>query len=424
MVGKSPVVAIVGAGFGGLNAAKELRRSPVEIVLFDRRNYHLFQPLLYQVATAGISAADIAYPVRAVFRKQKNLDFHMTEVVDIDLDRRLIKMQDGTLAYDYLILSVGSEANYFGLESVARHGFDLKDLDDAEAIRNHILRMFELSTQTEDARDYEALLTFGVVGGGPTGVECAGALAELIRLVLKKDYPELDVRDVRVIVVEMLDKLLVGFPDELSQAALQALRRKHVEVRLNTAVADYDGKTVRLKNGDTIPARTLIWAAGVRARDLIKRLSVKKGRGGRVVVEPTLQLADYPEVFVIGDAAYLEDEGQPLPMMAPVAIQQARVAARNIQQLVAGKSLEEFEYHDPGSLATIGRNVAVARIGRFKFHGFLAWLVWLAVHLFWLIGFRNRLLVLVNWAWAYLFFESGVRLITPTPEEEKELQAA
>jgi NADH dehydrogenase len=321
-------------------------------------------------------------------------------------------------------MAVGSESNYFGLESIARNGFDLKDLDDAEAIRNHLLSMFELATITEDPETRQALRTFVVVGGGPTGVECAGAISELIRLVLKKDFPGQDTGDVRVIIVEMLARLLSGFPEELGQAALESLGRKHVEVMLNTAVAGYDGQVVSLKNGAAIPARTLIWAAGVRARSLMDRLPVQKGRAGRVVVEPTLQLPEYPQVFVIGDAAYLEAEGQPLPMMAPVAIQQAKTAARNIQNSIVGRPLEAFDYRDPGSLATIGRNAAVARLGRYKFHGFLAWWIWLAVHLFWLIGFRNRLLVLINWAWAYLFFENGIRLITPAPEEEKDLQVA
>lgn len=420
MVAKRPVVVIVGAGFGGLNAAKELRKAPLEVILIDRRNYHLFQPLLYQVATAGVSPADIAYPVRAVFRKQRNLEFRMAEVTGVDLERRELQTSAGEIRYDALILAIGSESSYFGMESVARHSFDLKDLHDAERIRNHVLSSFELSLHEGEESRCAALRTFVVVGGGPTGVECAGALSELIRLVLKKDFPNLDFGQARVVLLEMLDTLLPGFPPELGRAARQALERKHVEVRLCAALADYDGETARLKNGEAIPTCTLIWAAGVRARSLADRLNVPRARQGRVIVERTLQLPDYPEVFVIGDAAYLEEEGEPLPMMAPVAIQQAKVAARNVRNLLAGTPLKTFDYRDPGSLATIGRNVAVARVGRFKFHGFLAWLIWLGVHLFWLIGFRNRLLVLINWAWAYLFYESGIRLITPEPEGEKQ----
>jgi NADH dehydrogenase len=416
MDGMQPVVAIVGAGFGGLNAAKQLRNAPVDIILLDRRNYHLFQPLLYQVATAALSPSEIAYPVRSVFRKQRNLAFQLTEVLDVNLKDRWLDTLAGRIDYDYLVLSIGSESNYFGIESIAENGFDLKDLDDGEAIRNHILLMFELATQIEDPETLKALRTVVIVGGGPTGVECAGAISELIRQVLKKDFPELDFSDVHVIVLEMQDTLLGGFPKDLGEAARDSLRKKHVEVRLGTTVTDYDGAQVLLKNGEAIPANTLIWAAGVRAKSLAGRLDVPKGGQGRVVVEPTLQLPGFPEVFMIGDAAYLEEAGNPLPMMAPVAIQQAKVAAQNIRNLIAGKPLVQFDYKDPGSLATIGRNVAVARIGRFKFHGFLAWLVWLGVHLVWLIGFRNRLFVLINWAWAYLLRESGVRLITPEPE--------
>jgi NADH:ubiquinone reductase (H+-translocating) len=286
-------------------------------------------------------------------------------------------------------------------------------LDDAEGIRNHLLRMFELSQVEEDPQKCQALRTFVVVGGGPTGVECSGSISELIRLVLRKDFPLMDLEDVRVILLEMTAQLLPGFPADLSQAALKTLEEKGVQVRLEQAVTGFDGHRVHLKNGEIIPANTLIWAAGVRAASLVNTLDVEKGRQGRVVVEETMQLPGHPHVFVIGDAAYLEHEGAPLPMVAPVAIQQAKTAARNIQNLLAGTPLETFQYRDPGSLATVGRNAAVARIGRFHFAGFAAWLVWLAVHIFWLIGFRNRLLVLINWAWDYFLYERAVRLITP-----------
>jgi NADH dehydrogenase len=252
-----------------------------------------------------------------------------------------------------------------------------------------------------------------VVGGGPTGVECAGALSELIRLVLRKDYPEMDISTVRVVVLEMRDSLLPGFPAELSRVAGERLAQKHVEVCFHVRVTDFDGYQVALQDGSAISARTLIWAAGVRAAGLVDRLGVQQARQGRVVVQPTLQLEGHPEVYVIGDAAYFEAEGQPLPMMAPVAIQQARLATGNILRQVAGQPPLAFVYRDPGSLATIGRGEAVARLGRLQFHGFLAWWIWLAVHIFWLIGFRNRLLVLINWAWSYLLYDSAVRLILP-----------
>jgi NADH dehydrogenase len=409
---KKPKAVIVGAGFGGLNSAKELRDAPVEVILIDRNNYHLFQPLLYQVATSGLAPDQIAYPVRAIFRNQANFAFHLSEVREIDLEARRVHTSGGILDYDFLILAAGGETNFFGLESVARHGFTLKDLEDSEAIRNHILRMFELADQETDEQKRPAMRTIVVAGGGPTGVECAGAISELIRMVLKKDFPGMDFSDTRVILLEALDRLLAGFPDELGEAAARTLREKHVEVRFGGAVADYDGRQVRLRDGQTIEACTLIWAAGVKASGLLDGLAVAKGRQGRVVVEQTLQVPGRSEVFVVGDAAYLEKDGQPLPMLAPVAIQQAKVAARNIRNLLESRPLEKFVYKDPGSLATIGRNAAVARLGRFKFHGFLAWVLWLAVHIFWLIGFRNRLLVLINWASDYLFYERGVRLIT------------
>jgi NADH dehydrogenase len=413
MAQKRPVVVIVGAGFGGLRAARALAKAPVDVVLIDRRNYHLFQPLLYQVATAGVSPGEIAHPVRGILRGQKNLKFRLAEVQDIDLSARHLITSVGHQDYDYLILAVGGETSYFGLDSIARNSLTLKDLDDAIAIRNQVLRSFELGVQEADAEKRRALLTFVLVGGGPTGVESAGALSELIRLVLIKDYPELDFKDVRVLILEATDHLLTGFPKRLQDSAADTLWNKHVEVRFGARVTDFNGERVTLKSGEVIPAHTLIWAAGVRAVALLSSLDVQQASHGRVVVTPTLQIQQYPEVYVIGDAAYLEKDGQALPMMAPVAIQMAEVAATNIQRSLQGKSPVEFIYKDPGSLATIGRNAAVARIRGLQFSGFVAWVVWLGVHLIQLIGFRNRLLVLINWAWDYFFYERAVRLITP-----------
>jgi NADH:quinone reductase (non-electrogenic) len=407
-----PTVVIVGAGFGGLRAARRLRAVPVDVILLDRHNYHLFQPLLYQVATAGLEPEQIAKPVRAILRRQKNFEFRMVEVTGLDADARRVMTAEGPVPYDHLILAVGGETNYFGIESIPRHGFGLKDVPDAIRIRNHVLRQFEHAMLEPTPERRRALLTFVVVGGGPTGVEMAGALSELIRLVLVKDYPRLNIKDVRVLLLEATDRLLASMPPRLREAAAETLWRKHVEVRFGAAVSDYDGDRVLLKGGEVIPARTLIWAAGAKAVTLTSRLGLPTSRQGRVSVGPTLQVPGHPEISVIGDAAYLEADGEPLPMMAPVAIQMAETAVANIVRALRGEPPVAFRYRDPGSLATIGRNAAVAYLGGFAFTGFPAWVVWLVVHIIQLIGFRNKLFVLLNWAWDYFFFERAARLIT------------
>jgi len=407
-----PTVVIVGAGFGGLRAARALRKAPVDVILLDRHNYHLFQPLLYQVATAGLEPEQIAKPVRAILRRQGNFEFRMLEVTGLDAEARRVLTAQGPVSYDHLIFAVGGETNYFGLESISRHGFGLKDVPDAIRIRNHVLRQFEHAMLEADPERRRALLTFVVVGGGPTGVEMAGALSELIRLVLVKDYPRLNIKDVRVLLLEATDRLLASMPARLREAAAETLWRKHVEVRFGAAVADYDGDRVLLKGGEVIPARTLIWAAGAKAVELTARLGLPTSRQGRVPVEPTLQVPGHPEIFVIGDAAYVEADGAPLPMMAPVAIQMAETAVTNIVRALRAERPVAFRYRDPGSLATIGRNAAVAYLRGFGFTGFPAWVVWLVVHIIQLIGFRNKLFVLLNWAWDYFFFERAARLIT------------
>jgi len=408
-----PTVVIVGAGFGGLRAVRALRKAPVHVVLLDRHNYHLFQPLLYQVATAGLEPEQIAKPVRAILRRQPNFEFRMVEVTGVDFASRQVATDRGPVPYDFLILAVGGETNYFGIESIVRHGFGLKSVVEAVAIRNHVLRCFERAMLEPDAERRRALLTFVVVGGGPTGVEMAGALSELIRLVLVKDYPRLNIKDVRVLLLEATDRLLAAMPDRLSEAAAETLwRKKHVEVRFGAAVQDFDGARITLKSGEVIPARTLIWAAGAKAVALTATLGLTTARQGRVTVTPELQAPDHPEVYVIGDAAYLEHDGAALPMMAPVAIQMAETAAANIVRRLRDEPPLAFRYKDPGSLATIGRNNAVAYLGGVAFKGFAAWVVWLIVHIIQLIGFRNKLFVLMNWAWDYFFYERAARLIT------------
>jgi len=408
----TPTVVVAGAGFGGLRAARALARAPVQVVLLDRHNYHLFQPLLYQVAMAGLEPSSIARPVRRILRGQKNLDFRMTDVTGVDRTARVVRTSAGDIAYDYLILALGGRTNFFGVESAARHGLGLKSIDDAVAIRNHVLSCFERALLESDPERRRALLTFVVVGGGPTGVEMAGALAELIRLVLSRDAPALHVPDVRVLLLEAGPRLLAAMRPRLSAVTAEMLEQKHVEVRFGTAVSGFDGARATLGTGEVIPARTLVWAAGVEAVPLAAMLGVTPGRQGRVGITETLQLPGDERVYVIGDVAYLEVGGVPLPMLAPVAMQMAEQAAANVRRALAGEPARAFGYRDPGSLATIGRNAAVADIRGVAFQGFPAWVVWLVVHILQLIGFRNKLFVLLDWAWDYFFYDRSARLIT------------
>jgi NADH:ubiquinone reductase (H+-translocating) len=409
----TPHVVIIGAGFGGMEAARKLRNAPVRITMINKENYHLFQPLLYQVAIAGLVPSQIAYPVRTIFRGQKNLTFQMGEVSAIDFDAKFVKMDGSVLAYDYLILAIGGQTNFYGLSSIEQNAHQLKSINSAVETRNHLLRIFERASREADPERRRALLTFGIVGGGPTGVETAGALAELIQLVISKDYPDMDLKDVHVLLLESTAHLMEAYPDPLRKATFDLLARKHVEICLNTRLKDYDGEKMTLADGQTIPAHTLIWTAGVRAAELNDRLGLPQGAGGRLITENTLQLKGHPEVFLVGDAAYLVDEqGRPLPMLATVAQQEARAAVANLKYILKGQKPRAFHYKDPGLLATIGRNAAVARIAGLSFSGFPAWVIWVVLHIYRLIGFRNRLVVMINWAWDYFFYDSQVRLIT------------
>lgn len=408
-----PHIVIVGAGFGGIRAAKSLAQSSkVRVTVIDKHNYHLFQPLLYQVSTAGLSVDDIAYPVRAMFRKWKNVEFRMAEVIGVDFDNKCVITDTGNITYDYLLLAAGGVTNFYGINSVAKHAFGMKTLDEAVAIRNHVLKMFELAAHEPNLDKRRSLLTFVVVGGGPTGVESAGALSELIHFVLAKEYHHLNFKEVRIVLVEASSQLLPVMPVELQDATAETLIRKHVEVRLCVQVAEFDGERLFLKGGEIIPTHTVVWAAGVRANELFDKLNIAQGRAGRAIVNEYLQIPNRPEVFVIGDAAYFEQDGQPLPMIAPVAIQQAGVAAKNILHMINDHSLVPFNYRPVGSMATIGRNAAVVSIGRFKFKGFGAWLVWSLIHIWRLIDFRNRTVVFMKWIWDYLVYERVVRIIT------------
>lgn len=408
----NPRVVIIGAGFGGLNVARKLEDVPVEVTLIDKNNYHLFQALIYQVATAGISPNEIAHPVRAILNGQENFNFLLGNVERVDIDQKRVFMSNGEVPYDYLVLAPGGETFFFGNKSLAEHAFGLKTMPDALELRNHILCQFENASRESDPVKRKALLTFVIVGGGPTGVEYAGALKELVKHGLKKDFRKLNMSEVSIILLEASNKLLPAMPDELCQETNRVLTSKGVDVRFGAMVTNYDGKQVVLKDGTSIQTETLVWAAGIRAVSFLDQMDLPQDKLGRIKVNQSLQVEEHPEIYVIGDAAYLEDEqGSPLPMVAPVAIQQAGHVANSIQAMFDERNQRPFIYHSPGLLATIGRNNAVARLWGINFRGMLAWLVWLFVHLINLVGFRNKLLVLVNWAWDYIFTDRAIRLI-------------
>ncbi len=406
-------VVIAGMGFGGLRAAKALAGSNVELIMVDRNNYHLFQPLLYQVATAGLEQEAIAYPLRGLTRQWPSASFLLAEIVGVDFDGKTLKTDAGLIPYDYLIVAAGSRTNFFNMKSVETHAFDLKQLAQAEDLRNHILLMFEHASREQNPQRRAALLTFVIVGGGPTGVEFAGALRELIVYVLSRDYSTITAAETRIVLVEAADSLLTAMPADLRQYAQQKLCSMGVEVLLEKRVVGATAESVELHGGDVISSHTLLWSAGVAAAELAVHLNgVERGAAGRIVVQPGLNLKDYPEVFVIGDMACCVENGSPLPMMAPVASQQGTYAAETILAREQGKTLPPFHYFDKGSMATIGRSSAVATAAGFKFRGYIAWLAWLLLHLYYLIGFRNRLVVMMNWTYAYWFQERQVRLIT------------
>ncbi|CQR73641.1 NADH dehydrogenase-like protein YjlD [Sporomusa ovata DSM 2662] len=403
---KKTHIIIVGAGFGGIQAAKLLANTAAQITIIDKHNYHLFQPLLYQVATAGLSEKDIACPIRTIFRDQKNIEFHMDEVIDIDLaDNRVITITGHQIPFDYLVVATGSTNNFFGMESLAKNALCVKTLGQSVATRDHIIKMFELAAHEPDLEKRHSLLTFVVVGGGPTGVECAGALSELIHFVLAKEYHNLNFKEVRIMLVEASDALLPVMPLELQEATAEILLRKHIEVRLLVQVSGFDGNTLLLKGGEVIPTHTVIWAAGVCATKLLDNLKQEQDRAHRVVVNEYLHIQNKAEVFIIGDAAHFEQENSPLPMVAPVAIQQAGVVAQNIISLMNGRPLQKFVYRPVGTMATIGRNAAVVNIGKFKSQGFIAWIIWSLMHMLRLVHFRNRTVVFMKWIWEYLTYD-------------------
>ena len=407
-----PHVVILGGGFAGLRCARALRRAPVRITLIDRRNHHLFQPLLYQVATASLSPADIAAPIRHVLRGQSNVSVWMGDVRDIDPARRVVELTDGEVPYDYLLVATGAGHSYFGRDEWSEFAPGLKTVEDAIEIRRRFLVAFEAAEREADPDARRRHLTVVIIGAGPTGAELAGAMAEIARTVIPADFRAVDTATARIVLVEGVDRVLPTFPEKLSAAAQRQLERLGVEVRTGTRVIEVDEDGVTLDGGERIEAQNVVWAAGVAASPLGAKLGAPLDRAGRVGVEPDLSVPGHPEVFVAGDLAYFEQDGRGVSGVAPAAMQMGTYVGRTIRDEVAGRARKPFRYVNKGLLATIGRGAAVADLGGVMFSGFLAWLLWVVIHIFYLIGFRNRVLVLMEWGWAYLTYQRGMRLIT------------
>jgi len=416
-------IVVLGAGFGGLTFCQTFNHRAARVTLLDRQNHHLFQPLLYQVATAGLSAPEIAQPIRSILCHQPNVTVLLDQVTGFDLAAKMVKLEGSTLDYDYLVLALGGCTTYFGHPEWERFAPGLKSLADAMGIRSHILLAFEKAESSSQPAEHDRWMTIVVVGGGPTGVELAGAFAELTRTVLQKDFKRIDPSQARVVLIEAGPRVLPQFSPELSASAERQLKTLGVEVRTATKVKSINQGRVDLEGGETIFAENIIWAAGVSASPLTAKLGVELDRAGRVKVNPDLSVPGHPEVFAIGDIALvLGADGKPVPGVSPAAMQMARHAARLIgnELVLAGKSPRPpFQYRDKGSMATIGRSAAVAKLGRLEFSGFPAWLAWLGVHLIFLIGFRNKLAVLLQWAYAYFTYKRGARIITGLADDAK-----
>lgn len=409
-------VVILGGGFGGLAAAHVLGRKPVRVTMVDRRNHHVFQPLLYQVATAGLSAPDIAAPIRRIVQRYANVDVLLAEARGVDLAARTVRLADGEIAYDSLIVATGATHSYFGRDDWAVHAPGLKTLEDALVLRRRVLLAFEKADRETDEARRREWLTFVVVGAGPTGVEMAGTMAEIAHYTLREDFRHIDPATARVVLVEAADRVLPPYTPDLSAKAQRQLERLGVTVRTGTKVTAIDAEGVSFGD-ERLAARTMVWAAGVAASPLGRALSPNVDRAGRVPVEPDLTLAGHPEVSVIGDLVTMQQDGKPVPGVAPAAMQMGRHAARNVLRALKGEARQPFRYVDKGSLATIGRKSGVAMFGRLHMSGFLAWLAWLVIHIFFLIGFRNRLAVMTDWAWSYFTHQRFARLILEVERE-------
>lgn len=411
---EKPRVVVIGAGFGGLWAVRTLAGEPCDILVLDRNNYHTFLALLYQVAAAELEAEDIAYPVRSIFAKLPTVDFALAQARRIDVEKCLVETDNQKFPYDYLILATGSVSHSFGIRGVEERAFFLKTLEEGVALKNHIICCFERAARQVDKVGTTGILTFVIVGGGATGVEYAGALSELIHGPIEGDYRKIDFRSVRIILLEGSDSLLGSMPESIRSYTFERLGKMGVEVLLRTKVVEVTPESVILDSDETISTRTVVWTAGVRGEPLASLSGIPTGRDGRVSILPTLQIPGHPEIYVVGDLARIDSNGHSLPMVAQVAIQSAVAAAQNIGRQIADQEPLPFRYHDRGSMITIGRNSAGVAIGSRTYTGFFAWLLWLVIHLFNLIGFRNRMMVLINWAWDYLLYERAVRFVFPS----------
>ena len=409
----NPRVVIIGGGFGGIELAKKLRKKEVQVVMIDKNNYHTFQPLLYQVATAGLEPDSIAYPLRKIFKNQENFHFRMAEAQEIIAEENKLLTSIGEIRYDYLVIATGSTTNFFGLKEIEGQAMPMKSVTEALDLRSLLLQNFERALLAKSVEEREALMNVVVVGGGPTGVETAGALGELKEHVLPKDYPELDVRQMQIHLIEAGSNLLNSLSEISGRKAVQFLKKFDVQVWLNTAVRAYDGKTVYTNTQHEIPTSTLIWSAGVKGAVVEGIDQNVIGKGSRILVNEYNQVKGYSNIFAVGDVASMISEKTPKghPMVAPVAIQQGQLLAKNLYNLLQKKALKPFKYRDKGSMATIGRNRAVVEVGKFKSQGFLAWFMWMGVHLMSLVGFRNKLVTFVNWMWSYFNYDKGIRLI-------------
>ncbi len=422
--GNQKRVVIVGAGFAGLTLAKKLSSKYFQVILIDKNNYHQFQPLLYQVATSGLEPSSISFPLRKIFQQKRNVFIRMTQVTAVNPETKMVFTEIGDVGYDYLVLALGATTNYFNTNQLQKNAYSMKSVAEALLLRNTLLQNYELALNAENKQQRLSLLNVVIVGGGPTGVELAGAIAEMKKKILPKDYAEINFRQMHIYLLEAAPRLLNGMSAQSGNTVVEYLNQLGVELHTNTAVKEYDGERVSLSNGETIHSRCLIWAAGVKGISLPGIPASSVSANDRILVNQYNQVKDLPEVFAIGDIALMQDDTLPKghPQVAQVAIQQAKLLAKNLQKTVSGNPLVAFQYKDKGSLATVGRNLALAEIGKVKLKGIVAWFVWMLVHLMSIIGIKNKLFVLINWIWQYITYDQSLRLIIRPSDKKKEIK--